>query len=326
MSKTVSLAAIDLPLLRAVDMIYRERSVRLAADRLNVTPSAVSHMLARMRDLVADELFVRQAEGMAPTRRMRELAPHIDEALRILEAGFNALPFDPATDRSTFTIAALPYISTFVLPSIVDALLREAPNIRLRMKPLNSLLHSDLVSRHLDIAIGAFGRLPELVERHAFFRDRFVLAVRRGHPALPRLGAPVGAPVGIAALFDCAHVDIRIEQTRGEALDAYHVDGGFEQKVMLGQEEFWARYLPGKPVMSCLAPDTATALNIVARSDLVCIVTESAARLSCMDDRLQFLEMAEAPPPLDIAIIRHAAAGPDDAVEWLIERLRALRR
>ena len=52
-----------------------------AAGRLNLTPSAVSHALGRLRDLLNDPLFLRTPKGVVPTTRALELGEPVAEIL-----------------------------------------------------------------------------------------------------------------------------------------------------------------------------------------------------------------------------------------------------
>ena len=65
----MNFATLDLNLLRVFDAMMEERSTTRAGDRLGVTQSAVSHSVARLRDLLGDELFIRTPAGMEPTPR-----------------------------------------------------------------------------------------------------------------------------------------------------------------------------------------------------------------------------------------------------------------
>ena len=98
--------ALQLHQLRAIDALYRDRSVTLAAARLCITPSAVSHSLRRLRDLLGDELFRRTRDGMEPTERAHAIIPAIREALGLLDSAFDA-SFDPAVAGREFRIAGL---------------------------------------------------------------------------------------------------------------------------------------------------------------------------------------------------------------------------
>ena len=67
------LSRIDLNLLVLFRIVLDERHVGRAAARLNLTPSAVSHSLSRLRDLLNDPLFLRTPKGVVPTARAMEL-------------------------------------------------------------------------------------------------------------------------------------------------------------------------------------------------------------------------------------------------------------
>ena len=66
----IQLKDVDLNLLVVFDVLLQERSVTRAAERLDLTPSAVSHALRRLRELFDDELqlLVRsdEAAGLTP--------------------------------------------------------------------------------------------------------------------------------------------------------------------------------------------------------------------------------------------------------------------
>ena len=57
-----------------------------AAGRLNLTPSAVSHALGRLRDLLNDPLFLRTPRGVVPTARALELGEPVADILAAWEA------------------------------------------------------------------------------------------------------------------------------------------------------------------------------------------------------------------------------------------------
>ena len=76
-----NISRIDLNLLLTFHCLMTERSATRASAMLHVTQGAVSSALRRLREHFGDELFIRTASGMQPTRRAMELAPKIAEAL-----------------------------------------------------------------------------------------------------------------------------------------------------------------------------------------------------------------------------------------------------
>ena len=90
-------------------LIFRELMAAPARQRrrrhLGLSPSAISHALARLRDLFGEPLFIRRSHGLEPTQRALELAPRIEQLLgQIDEIGSSESGFDPAAEP-----AALPH-------------------------------------------------------------------------------------------------------------------------------------------------------------------------------------------------------------------------
>ena len=82
----VNLARIDLNLLVHLDALLRNRSVTRAAARVGIGQSAMSHNLARLRELFADELLTRGPEGMRLTPRATALLEPVKTMLAQVEA------------------------------------------------------------------------------------------------------------------------------------------------------------------------------------------------------------------------------------------------
>src|SRR5262247_2317816 len=107
MLNEIDLSRMDLNLLALFAVVLEERHVGRTAGRLNLTASAVSHGLGRLRRLMNDPLFLRQPKGVAPTERARRLAAPIADILeRARQVMSEAQGFDPATSRRRFIIGA----------------------------------------------------------------------------------------------------------------------------------------------------------------------------------------------------------------------------
>ena len=91
---------IDLNLLVALDALLEEQNVTRAADRLALTQPTVSAMLARLRKLFGDPLFVRTQRGMLPTPRALALAPALKQWLAEARALVAGASFDAAPPTS----------------------------------------------------------------------------------------------------------------------------------------------------------------------------------------------------------------------------------
>ena len=101
-----NLRSIDLNLLPVFEAAYEARSLSLAAKRLAMTQSAVSHALARLRAVFHDELFVRQARGVMPTPVADRIYANLRTALTsVRESVSDARSFEPANSDRRFSIS-----------------------------------------------------------------------------------------------------------------------------------------------------------------------------------------------------------------------------
>lgn len=206
----IDLSRVDLNLLVVFEALMRERHVGRAAARLCLSQSATSHALGRLRELLGDPLFVRHPKGVEPTARAQALAGPVREAM----AGLRAIlaprvPFSPATLARRFTIGATDYAVLVVLAPLMETVQREAPGLDLRVVPVDRGGVAEAFDRGaLDFAIGNFPDLPHRLEALPLFREQFVGAVRRGHPALRD---------GKMALADFARLPHALASPRGDS-------------------------------------------------------------------------------------------------------------
>jgi DNA-binding transcriptional LysR family regulator len=99
------LSRIDLNLLVVFDTVFTEGSITAASRKLSLSQPAVSHALARLRDVFGEPLFERQGRGIAPTPLARSIAGPVREALGAMERTFGqAAGFEPTTAERHFRI------------------------------------------------------------------------------------------------------------------------------------------------------------------------------------------------------------------------------
>jgi Bacterial regulatory helix-turn-helix protein, lysR family len=72
----------DLNLLVTLDVLLAEGNVTRAAQRLQLSPSAMSRSLARLREITGDPLLVRAGRGLVPTPRALELRSKVSQLVQ----------------------------------------------------------------------------------------------------------------------------------------------------------------------------------------------------------------------------------------------------
>ncbi|MCY1344324.1 PCP degradation transcriptional activation protein [compost metagenome] len=174
----------DLNLLITLDVLLAEGSVARAAERLRLSPSAMSRALARLRETTGDPLLVRAGRGLVPTPRALELRARVSQLVQDAEAVLRpAQTLDLARLARTFTLRTSDGFVENFGPALLARIGAEAPGVRLRFVPKLDKHSAPLREGAVDLETGVVGDTasPELRTRR-LFRDRFIGVVRLGHP------------------------------------------------------------------------------------------------------------------------------------------------
>ena len=168
--------------LRLIVEIARAESVTRAADRLNVTQSAVSHQLREIEHKLGTPLFLRSGRRMLPTTAgllLVRTADRILDEITSAEAGVTQI----ARGAGEFRVCTQCHTGYHWLPPLLDEVRRGFPHIDVRiavehtMHPLAALLDGKL-----DLAI--VNRVPRDRRLHVrpLFRDEQAVIVHPLHP------------------------------------------------------------------------------------------------------------------------------------------------
>lgn len=179
----IQLHKMDLNLLATFEALIEDGSVAGAAEKLHVTPSAVSHALGRLRTQFDDPLFVRVGGKMQPTVKAVQLAEDLVPVLRGLRRALEPQAgFDPATSNRVFRIAL--HSSPAFMAQMTAAILKAAPNVMIewvRIKPINQ---TDLADGLIDLLhVGGPSHLGDGIQSVDVAPVTFFSFVRKAHPA-----------------------------------------------------------------------------------------------------------------------------------------------
>lgn len=231
----MSLHRLDLNLLLTLDAVLSEHSVARAAARLNVTPSAVSNALARLRHELGDPLVVRSGRGVVPTPRALTLAPALRRALESLEKAVRDQGFDPATTTRRFTLAMADAGQVSQLPGLGGVLSGEMPRASLRVVGIDTFLAwGGVQSTEVDAAIAR--RLDDIpgVHQSLLYVEQGVLVARHDH-------ALTNTILSKAELRKLQHVDVEVSPGRGyQGLDDSYAKLGIQRHIAMVVPSFVA--------------------------------------------------------------------------------------
>ncbi len=177
------LSRIDLNLLVAFQVLMQEKNVTRAAERLFVTQPAMSKTLNRLRTLLDDELFIRSSHGLIPTPKTLELEKPVTDVInQLTELMVTNQEFDPASTSATISLATLGASASIGLPSFIEKLRKQAPNVLLLSQNIDAKYEERLRSGSLDFAIVAKNKFEDDFVIHKLMSIRPVLYMRKDHP------------------------------------------------------------------------------------------------------------------------------------------------
>ena len=309
---SVSFKSFDLNLLRVFDAVMAERSVLRASLTLNLTQSAVSHSLARLRDAIGDQLFVRFGNAMEPTPRALEISPAIRGALRTLQAAVELPTFDPSTSRRSFTIAASDFTTVLIVPRLLAVMRQDAPAVDLVVRPVTRIdLAEQLDVGRIDAAVGTFSAPPPRFRSTELFAYDDVLVTHR----LPQEGA--------LDLEQLARLPVAVISYGGDREGAV---AGFIQERGLGRRsEMFDRLsfqralttLNTVPRFALSTPHFLALPELLRSSDLVAIVPRPLAEHFRCRAGLAVYELPYVSTALSVQLLWHERHDQDAAHVWL---------
>lgn len=292
----INLSRIDLNLLVAFDALLAERSVTKAAARVGLGQSAMSHNLARLRQLFDDELFVRSPEGMRPTPRALALADRVRVTLSDIEALVTrADEFDPANTERTFRIALPDSVEMLIGAKLLAIGCEEAPGIRFRFYSTDERqLLDEIDADNIDLGIG-IGTFPDGQVHHKrrlLVTDTYLCMFNAKKVGLK-------PPISLEDYVRLPHVLTSLRKGERGVVDDALEKIALSRKVALTTSRFVA-----VPFLVAGAP----------------VVTTMHARLARIFARELGLVLSRVPvelPEVTISMLWHASYDGDPGHEWL---------
>ncbi|WP_425540413.1 LysR family transcriptional regulator [Pseudomonas fluorescens] len=293
------LRRVDLNLLVILDALLSEQHVTRAAERLHLSQPAVSHALARLRDLLGDPLLVRQGGALIATARALELATPLAEALGQVQALLAPNRFDPASAKRRFRVAMSDYGAAIFLPGLVRLLRREAPGIDLQIiQASREGMVDGVLNGDLDLAAGVFPDMPAELRTTPLFEEHYTCLIDRD--SLPKTGV-----LDLPAYLSRPHV---LLEMRGSGTPEI-------ERALAAIRE--------RRHVAISLPHWGVAPQLIQGTDL--ILTVSSRGLLNIDQA----HLISVPPPFQIPsfafeLAWHARRGGDTGLQWLRGRMQGV--
>ena len=286
---------VDLNLMVTFLVLVRERNVTRAAEKLHVGQPAVSGALARLRELFADDLLIRTANGMMPTVKALALETAIRPAVEgIRTALFEPRAFDPANAERTFTLGLTDWVEVWLMPRLFARLQELAPKVRIAVKATDPFQARAMLERkEMDLGIGPFTPGPAWQKIRPLKTTGFSCVYSRAQ-------IPTADEISLAQYTSHTHLLV----TYRSAVQSF-IDEKLAQQGLQRQVGYTTTHFSTLPSLLRQSPVIATVPGVLA------------------EHWKEHLGLHVSPVPLDtpafsVSMIWHATHDADPALMWLL--------
>ena len=302
----MNLRTVDLNLLVVLDALLAEQHVTRAGRRLGLSQPATSNALERLRRLFGDPLLERVPGGLKLTPRAEALREPLAGVLR----GATALVGSEAVAlrdlQQSIRLSVVDYWIPVVMGKVLRSIAENAPGLDVVCMPWSgaSDTHAGLEAGTLDLAMSLVA--PSALRFRPVRHERYVLAMRNGHPARKRLSE---------TWLEHPHVVVSGEGMTSGAPDLALAERGKKRKVAVVVPSFLA--VPG----------------LLIETDLLALIPETVARLhlhrhsAAAARGIVFTRPPIDVPGFDVALAWHSRRDADPATAFLRDEIaRAARQ
>jgi DNA-binding transcriptional LysR family regulator len=240
------LMRVDLNLLVILQVLLEEKSVTRAGIRLNLSQSALSKSLNRLRTSLQDPLFTRTAHGLKPTTHALQLQQKLPSLLRGLYQLTQAPSFDPNISDRHFSISMLESAYATLLPCFIGPLLQQTKHIHLDVLSWKEGSMQALLQDKVDFGITGIdfyedhrlqtSNLPKGIEHTILFHDQQTCLVNQHHPALAKIES---GQWDMQQYLAYDHLQVCCEGNKLWALDYYLEKQGEKRNIISTLPDFY---------------------------------------------------------------------------------------
>ncbi|RJF95674.1 LysR family transcriptional regulator [Noviherbaspirillum saxi] len=291
---------LDLNLLVALDVLLSEQSITRAARKLNLSQSATSGVLARLREYFKDDLLIQVGRIMVRTVLAEQLSNPVRDVLLQIQSTIETKPgFDPARSTRHFRIAASDYSTCVILSRLVRRLGDDAPGISLEIiSPRDDTVEQ---AERGEIDIVLMPRAFTGMEAHSgelLLRDVYCCIVWEGNTL-------VDYAITMQQYLAMDHVAARFGD-RASSFEEWTLHGaGIERRIATTSTHF------------SILPQLLIGTNRVAT------LQSRLAALSARYFPIRILQAPMAIPPMEMMMRWHRFLDGDLAHHWLREQLKS---
>jgi LysR family nod box-dependent transcriptional activator len=291
-----NLRSVNLNLLPILRELLRKRNVTHAASALNLSQSAVSDALGRLRSLLGDEILIADGRRLRPTSFAQRIERTLESSLSQIEGLFGGVPLDVATKEGVIKIATVDYVIHLLAAPLLRRLAREAPRLTVQFLDITANSAKELSWGVIDFLVAPTESLPGGYERVTLFEDDAVCLVAEDSGYGEKLSD---------------------EEFRSARHAVYDAGGALAPSVhsnslrQAGRWEFNAVILPSLLLLP----------KVVGEANTVAIVPQRLAQELIGSANVRIVEVTCDLPPFRIGAFWHASKATDPLHRWFMEVL-----
>jgi len=289
---------LDLSLVEPLFALLDERHVTRAAHRCDMSQSAMSRALGRLRSALNDELLFRSGAEYERTPRGDQLLVDLQALLPRLDAAVRGNRFDPATSTDRLCVATTDYAASVLIPTLLERIARLAPSVQIEVVPWNDRVFNDIEAARTHLALIGV-QPPEPFESKPLFTDEFVCVVAEDHPLRARLT--------LKRYVEHGHAVVTIGKDGGQPwIEGALAANGCERRI------------------EYRSPYQLSAILAASRTRMICTTARLLAERLAPVASVRLLAAPRELPKIAYRMVWHPRLRDDAAHNWLRDQLTAV--
>jgi DNA-binding transcriptional LysR family regulator len=284
---------IDLKLLAVINELHKTRSVSHAAENLDLSQSAISMSLAKLREHFRDPLFVRTSTGMEPTPHATELINILKKAEDLLQMALeHHVVFEPSVSDRMFHICSRDIGQLRLLPQLMKRLRELSPSVRIEIRNISENTSKQLESGEVDLAVGFIPPMGAGFCQQTLFKERYVCALSTNHPR-------IRSELTLQQFQQETHLMVTTTGTGHVVVERAMMAKGIRRKI-------------GLRVPSFLGVDA-----IIANTDFLMLLPEQMGLIMAKSGNIRLFQLPFTAPTYRVMQHWHERYSRDPANKWL---------
>ncbi len=287
--------------LQCLNALLVEKSVTRAAARVHLSQSAMSCVLANLREHFSDEILVQVGRSMIPTPFAQNLAAPVKEVLDQLQAiSEMKAEFDPLTSERSISFSITDYDVRIHMMRVLQDVWVEAPHMSFNLRAMSSDYQEELDQGEIDISI-----TPDYLAKNShpsefLFKDTYSCVVWNENPE-------IGARISPKKYLEMGHVSTKWGKGEYSTFDEEHLtQAGIIRRLEV------------------IAPSLITVPLFVVNTNRIATMTTRLALLMSEQWPLKVLKCPIKIPPIVEVLQWHKSLTNDPALCWFRQKVKTV--